>query len=110
MHDADLAAVQRRILEGRVTLGLVRRPKCGALAAGVLQRVGRVAEIAGIATLPLARRRGHGAAVTAALARQALDSGADLVFLSAGSEEISRVYTRVGFRRIGTACIAEPRR
>ncbi|WP_444968381.1 hypothetical protein [Verrucosispora sioxanthis] len=37
-----------------------------------------------------------------------LDSGTDLVFLSAGSEEIARVYVRVGFRRIGTACIASP--
>ena len=67
-----------------------------------------VAEIVGVATLPSARRRGLGAALTATLARQLLDAGTDLVFLSAGSEEIARVYLRVGFRRIGTACIAEP--
>ena len=71
-------------------------------------RVGEVAEIAGVATLPVARRRGLGAAVTATLARELLDAGTELVFLSAGSEEIARVYLRVGFRRIGTACIAEP--
>jgi hypothetical protein len=28
------------------------------------------------------------------------------VFLSAGSEDIARVYGRLGFRRVGTACIA----
>jgi hypothetical protein len=28
------------------------------------------------------------------------------VFLSAGSPQIARVYERVGFRRVGTACIA----
>ena len=71
-------------------------------------RVGDVAEIAGVATLPVARRRGLGAAVTAAMARSLRAAGTDLVFLSAGSEEIARVYLRVGFRRVGTACIAEP--
>jgi hypothetical protein len=46
--------------------------------------------------------------VTAALARHALDTGVDLVFLSAGSEDIARVYARVGFQRVGTACVATP--
>jgi len=73
-----------------------------------VQRVGDVAEVAGVATLPSARRRGLGAAITAALARHAVDSGADVVLLSAGSDDVARVYVRVGFRRIGTACIAEP--
>jgi predicted GNAT family acetyltransferase len=67
-----------------------------------------VVEVVGVGTLPIARRRGLGAAVTAALARHAYDNGARIVFLSAGSEEIARVYASVGFRRIGTACIAEP--
>jgi hypothetical protein len=31
-----------------------------------------------------------------------------LVFLSAGDDDVARLYSRVGFRRIGTACIAEP--
>jgi predicted GNAT family acetyltransferase len=61
-----------------------------------------------VATLPVARGRGLGAAVTATLAQALRQAGTDLVFLSAGSEEIARVYVRVGFRRIGTACIAEP--
>jgi GNAT superfamily N-acetyltransferase len=79
----------------------------GAVAAGTAQRAGDVVEIVGVGTLPSARRRGLGAAITAALAEDALDRGASLVFLSAGDDDIAKVYERVGFRRIGTACIAE---
>ncbi|WSN14945.1 GNAT family N-acetyltransferase [Micromonospora sp. NBC_01699] len=80
----------------------------GAVSAGMAMRVGDVAEIAGIATLPTARRRGLAAAVTAALARHLLDTGTELVFLSAGNDDIARIYLRAGFKRLGTACIAEP--
>ncbi|SEQ45030.1 FR47-like protein [Lentzea xinjiangensis] len=83
-------------------------PGEGVLAVGTAQRAGDVVEIAGVGTLPVARRRGLGGAVTAALARDALERGATLVFLSAGSTEIARVYERVGFRHAGTACIASP--
>ncbi|MGW4210153.1 GNAT family N-acetyltransferase [Lentzea sp. NPDC004789] len=83
-------------------------PGEGVLAVGTAQRAGDVVEIAGIGTLPAARRRGLGGAVTAALARDAVERGAELVFLSAGSLDIARVYERVGFRRVGTACIASP--
>jgi ribosomal protein S18 acetylase RimI-like enzyme len=83
-------------------------PGEGVLAVGTAQRAGNVVEIAGIGTLPAARRRGLGGAVTAALARDAVERGAELVFLSAGSLDIARVYERVGFRRVGTACIASP--
>ncbi len=82
----------------------------GAVAAGMTQTAGNVAEVVGVGTLPTARRRGAGAAITAALARDALDRGAERVFLSAGSEDIARVYERVGFRRVGTACVAEAER
>ena len=61
-----------------------------------------------MATLPSARRRGYASQLTATLARHALTAGAPLVFLSAGDDDVARLYTRVGFRRVGTACIAEP--
>lgn len=80
----------------------------GVLARGGTQGAGDAVEIVGVATLPSARRRGLGAAVSAALARHALDAGHRLVFLGAASEEVARIYARIGFRRIGTACIAEP--
>ncbi|MFI2712575.1 GNAT family N-acetyltransferase [Micromonospora sp. NPDC018662] len=97
-----------RVTDGRRVSVLAGTPSDGALASGMAMRVGDVAEIAGVATLPSARRRGLGAAVTAALARELRAAGTDLIFLSAGSEDIARVYLRVGFRRVGTACIAEP--
>lgn len=97
-----------RVADGRRVSVLAGTPADGALASGMAMRVGDVAEIAGVATLPSARRRGLGAAVTATLARELRAAGTDLIFLSAGSEDIARVYLRVGFRRLGTACIAEP--
>ncbi|MGS2615233.1 GNAT family N-acetyltransferase [Micromonospora sp. LZ34] len=109
--EVDLAALaeeRTRIADGARLSVLAGTPAEGALASGMAMRVDDVAEIAGVATLPAARRRGLGAGVTATLARELLAAGTDLVFLSAGSEEIARVYLRVGFRRIGTACIAEP--
>ena len=103
------AVEERRKAVARLrTTAVAETPGEGALASGIGMRTGDVVEIAGVATLPAARRRGLGAAVTAALARRALDDGADLVFLAAGSDDIARVYLRVGFRRVGTACIAEP--
>ncbi|HEX5595584.1 MAG TPA: GNAT family N-acetyltransferase [Micromonosporaceae bacterium] len=105
---ADADEERQRARTGRRLSALAEVPGQGALASGTAMRVGDIAEIAGIATLPAARRRGLGAAVTAALARRLLETGCDLVFLSAGSEEVARIYQRVGFRRVGTACIAEP--
>jgi ribosomal protein S18 acetylase RimI-like enzyme len=64
-----------------------------------------VAEIVGVATLPAYRRRGLATALTTALVQQA---GVGTVFLSAGDAAVARVYERVGFRLVGTACIAEP--
>ena len=75
------------------------------VAAGMHQPVGKVTEIVGVATLPAVRRQGLGGAVTGALVEHALANGVETVFLSAGSEDIARVYERLGFRRIGTACI-----
>ncbi|MEW2377813.1 GNAT family N-acetyltransferase [Micromonospora sp. NPDC047812] len=108
LDEAALDEERARVADGRRLSVLAETPVEGALASGMAMRVGDVAEIAGVATLPAARRRGLGAAVTATLARELLAAGTDLVFLSAGSEDIARVYLRVGFRRVGTACIAEP--
>jgi len=57
--------------------------------------------------LPASRRRGLGACVTHALAANALANGARTVFLSATDADVARVYTRLGFRQIGTAMIAD---
>jgi GNAT superfamily N-acetyltransferase len=107
--DAELVeAARERALSGRLVTGVVESPAEGILASGVVQRVGDVAEVAGVATLPSARRRGYASQLTATLARHALENDAHLVFLSAGDDNVARLYSRVGFRRVGTACIAEP--
>jgi predicted GNAT family acetyltransferase len=79
----------------------------GPLAVGTHQPVGAVTEIVGVATLPSARRQGLGAAVTAALVADARARGITTIFLSAGSDDVARVYERIGFRRIGFAGSAE---
>lgn len=79
----------------------------GPLAAGSCQSVNGVSEITGVGTLPSARRRGLGAAVTSELAALAIAGGAHTVFLSASDDAVARVYAGLGFRRIGTAMIAE---
>jgi GNAT superfamily N-acetyltransferase len=96
----------RERLRRRLTVMACAETDEGPVAVGSHQPVGDVTEIVGVATLPAMRRRGLGAAVTGALVADALAHGAEIVFLSAGSEEIARVYGRLGFRRIGTACIA----
>ncbi|MFE4170596.1 GNAT family N-acetyltransferase [Streptomyces sp. NPDC056909] len=78
------------------------------LCAGQHQPVGAVSEIVGVGTLPTARRRGLGLAVTAALVADARSRGVETVFLSAGDDDVARIYARLGFRRIATALIAEP--
>ena len=79
----------------------------GATAGGSHSPRGDVTEVTGVAVLPAARRRGIGAAVTAALAADARSRGVATVFCSAQSDDVARIYTGVGFRRVGTACIVE---
>jgi ribosomal protein S18 acetylase RimI-like enzyme len=106
--DDLVAAARKRAADGRGATAVVESPSEGILASGMIQQVRDVAEIAGVATLPAARRRGYASQLTATLARHALHNGAHLVFLSAGDDDVARLYSRVGFRRVGTACIAEP--
>lgn len=105
---AQIEADRQRLATSDYYLTVVDSPTEGILATGTLMRVGDVAEIAGVATLPAARGRGYASQLTASLARRALTEGVDLVFLSAGDDDVARLYTKVGFRRVGTACIAEP--
>jgi N-acetylglutamate synthase-like GNAT family acetyltransferase len=108
LSDAMIASARERAASGAYATAIVQSPTEGILATGALMRSGDVAEIAGVATLPSARGRGYASQLTATLARQALTEGVDLIFLSAGDDDVARLYTKVGFRRLGTACIAEP--
>jgi GNAT superfamily N-acetyltransferase len=104
--EVRLAAVRERMAAG-LTVTIVAEDADGVLAVGSHQPVGGVTEVVGVGTLPSARRRGLGAAVTAALVADARGGGAEIVFLSAGSDAIARVYGRLGFERIGTAGLAQ---
>ncbi|HET6547761.1 MAG TPA: GNAT family N-acetyltransferase [Solirubrobacter sp.] len=102
--DEGLEFLRERIRR-RATVMAVAETGLGPVAAGQHQPVAAVTEIVGVATLPALRRQGLGGAVTGALVEDALEHGAETVFLSAGSDDIARVYHRLGFRRVGTACI-----
>jgi ribosomal protein S18 acetylase RimI-like enzyme len=101
-----LAALRDRLRSGltRMAAGFGAD---GPLSVGSHQPVGPVTEVVGVATLPAARRRGLAAAVTRALVADALASGCEVVFLSAGDDAVARIYARLGFRPVATALIAE---
>lgn len=104
----EQSAYQRERLAAGLTVLAVAEVEGAAVAAGSYQPVGSVCEVTGVATLPAFRRRGIAAALTALLAQDARRRGVRTVFLSADGEDVARVYARIGFRRIATACIGEP--
>lgn len=116
LDTARVAAEAELIRTGRHVRALAESPLGlegaealrGVVAAGSAQRVGPVAEVVGVGTLPVARRRGLGLAVTATVVRAVLADGVRVVFLSADNEDVAALYARLGFTRIGTSCIAEP--
>jgi ribosomal protein S18 acetylase RimI-like enzyme len=99
--------LRERLRSGQSVVAAAFGPD-GPLAAGSCQAVDGVAEITGVGALPASRRQGLGAAVTALLARDAVERGVDTVFLSASNDAVARIYARIGFREIGVAMIAEP--
>lgn len=105
--ESELATLRADLAAGTLAKALIVGP-AGPAAAGSAQRAGDVVEVAGIGTAMRERRMGLGGAVTAMLAGAARRAGSDLVFLSAGSEAATRVYERVGFRRVGECAVAEP--
>ncbi|MEU6522508.1 GNAT family N-acetyltransferase [Streptomyces sp. NPDC046924] len=106
-HGGDVDHVAARIRAGLTVVSAAVKDGT-ALCAGQHQPIGTVSEVVGVGTLPAARRRGFGLAVTAALVTDARSRGVETVFLSAGDEDVAGIYARLGFRRIATALIAEP--
>jgi len=102
------AVLARRIAAGTFGMAAAYDPADGPVSVGSYQCVPEGGEIVGVGTLPMARRRGLGAAVTAVLAADLTSRGIPLVFLGASDDDVARVYEGVGFRRIGTAYTAEP--
>ncbi|MFF2957178.1 GNAT family N-acetyltransferase [Kitasatospora sp. NPDC057965] len=105
--DGTAARTAARIASGHTVLAAAFEDGT-PLCAGQHNPVGAVTEVAGVGTLPSARRRGLGLAVTAALVEHARATGVRTVFLSAADEDVARIYRRAGFRPFATALIAEP--
>ncbi len=107
----EVASADAPFMRDRVSRGLTRLVGAyesgAAVGGGSHQPSGSVTELVGIAVVPRARRRGIGAAITAALVEDARELGVRTVFLSAGSQRVADVYARVGFTRVATACVAE---
>lgn len=97
---------RERIRNG-LTVMAVAESADGVLAVASCKPVGKFAEIVGVATLPSARRRGLGAAVTAFLASHVFAQGVETVLLSAEDDNVARIYRQIGFHRVGTAGAVE---
>jgi ribosomal protein S18 acetylase RimI-like enzyme len=107
-NDASALAFQQERIRTARTITIVAYVDTQPVAVGSHQPLGSVTEVVGLGVLPAFRRRGIAAAITSHLVSEAVERGVTTIFLSAGDETIGRVYERVGFERIGTACIAEP--
>jgi ribosomal protein S18 acetylase RimI-like enzyme len=105
--EAMREAAERSAVSDPLMIGFGAFEQGRLVAVGSHTAIGGVTEVTGVGTLPAARRRGIGAAVTAALVADAQAKGVETVFISAGSDVIARVYEKIGFERVGTACIGE---
>ena len=107
---ARIAALRERIAAGR-TVMMVAVEDGEPVAVGShhpLEVDGdEISEVTGVATLPRLRGRGLGAGLASALVAHARET-ADLVFLTAGDDDVARVYERVGFARLATYAVAAP--
>ena len=112
-HSPDAALVtfvRNRIRGGHSVVAVLEDPRAGVIATGWHQPIGDTTEIVGVATLPTHRRRGAAASVVQALLSDAHQRGCTVAVLSADSDEVARIYERVGFVRIGSTGAAEPER
>jgi ribosomal protein S18 acetylase RimI-like enzyme len=103
----DVAGMRATVESGKFVV--LARGAAGSAAAGVAMAGGGsgpaiagTTEIGGIATRPAFRRRGAGAAVTAALSRHLLEVvGLDCVWLSPAGPDQERLYASIGYRSLG---------
>jgi predicted N-acetyltransferase YhbS len=107
---ARTAALRERIAAGRTVMMVAvedGEPVAVGSHAPVTVDGSEVSEVAGVSTLPRFRGRGLGAGLASALVAHARET-AETVFLTAGDDDVARIYERVGFARLGTIGVAEP--
>jgi predicted N-acetyltransferase YhbS len=106
---ARVAALRERIAAGR-TVMMVAVENGAPVAVGSHQPVDvdgtEISEVVGVATLPRLRTRGLGAGLASALVAHARET-AEVVFLTAGDDDVARIYERVGFARLATTGVAD---
>ncbi|OLE29274.1 MAG: hypothetical protein AUG49_00040 [Catenulispora sp. 13_1_20CM_3_70_7] len=103
----DVAGLRAAVESGKFVV--LARGAAGTAGAGVPMGGGTcgvaiagTTEVGGIATRPGFRRRGIGAALTAALTRQLVDVvGLECVWLSPAGPDQERLYGTVGYRSLG---------
>lgn len=93
--DADVARARER--SGGSVAAWGSDGACLGAASWVGARLG-MSEVAGVGVVEAHRGRGIAGALTAAAARRAFETGADLAFLTPGDDGAQRVYARAGFR------------
>lgn len=106
LHNPATLVLERQRLRSGATAQAVARIDGVPVAIGAVLPFGEVANVVGVATLPAFRRRGLAQAISALLIRRAQGRGSRVVFLSAMSEDVARMYASVGFQRVGTSCSA----
>lgn len=100
LDDIDENDVIERIGNGCGYIGYLQdKPIVASQYTSILRGV---TELVGVATLPRYRRRGFGAILSARATQEAFFHGADIVCLSAADENASRLYSKIGFRKIAT--------
>ncbi|MCF3128972.1 GNAT family N-acetyltransferase [Streptomyces olivochromogenes] len=104
-EDGAVESVRPTIRAGHKTLMAALAPDGTPLAVGHYHPAGGATEIGGIGTLPIARRQGLGATLTAAPADHARDHGVSTVFLAYAEDAVARIYARLGFRPAGTTLL-----
>jgi GNAT superfamily N-acetyltransferase len=111
--ESSVAAARTAILRERIATGrtvmMVALHGGEPVAVGLHQPVAvedrEVSELVGMSTLPRLRGHGLGAALASALVAHARET-AEVVFLSAGDDDVAHVYERVGFARLGSTGVA----
>jgi ribosomal protein S18 acetylase RimI-like enzyme len=97
---------EERIRSGRSVMAMATLDG-EPVGVGSHNPLGEVTEIVGVGVLPAFRRRGIAAALTRCLVQDAQARGIRTIFLSANDHDAARIYARVGFVTIATACIAD---
>jgi GNAT superfamily N-acetyltransferase len=99
------AAARGRLDDGRLWLWVNEAGAPVALAARTATAAG-VARVAPVYTPPEHRRRGHGAAITAAIAAEALERDAEhvVLFTDIANPTTNAIYQQIGFRPLGDRC------